>query len=127
MNIASFGYNGTLYLQIRVPLTTAGATFQNYKIKTFQIPIPVQNGEDTRIHRYSEIVPEYPYFAISTDEEYSIELDRQDLAMCKGLEGSPHICNPLKFMYSVRTRLSCGLALYTGNSTMMKYFCKKGI
>ena len=47
------------------------------------------------------------------------------LLCCKGLEGSPHICNPVKFMYSVRTRPSCGLALYTGNSTMMKYFCKK--
>ena len=101
MNIASFGYNGTLYLQVRVPLTTAGATFQNYKIKTFQIPVPIQNSGDSRIHGYSEIKPEYPYFAISTDEEYYFELVRQDLAMCMGLEGSPHICNPVKFMYSV--------------------------
>ena len=125
INIASFGYNRTLYLQIRVPLTTAGATFQNFKIKTFQIPVPVQQGGDIKKHRYSQIVPEYPYFAISMDEEYYIELDEQDRAMCKGLEGSPHICNPVKFMYSVRTRPSCGLALYTGNSTMMKYYCKK--
>ena len=125
VNIASFGHNGSLYLQIRVPLTTAGATFQNFKIKTFQIPVPVQQNGDIRKHRYSQIVPEYPYFAISTDEEYYIELDGQDLAMCKGLEGSPHVCNPVKFMYSVRSRPSCGLALYTGNSTMMKYYCKK--
>ena len=125
INIASFGHNKTLYLQIRVPLTTAGATFQNFKIKTFQIPVPVQQGREVMKHRYSQIVPEYPYFAISMDEEYYIELDEQDLAMCKGLEGSPHVCNPVKFMYSVRTRPSCGLALYTGNSTMMKYYCKK--
>ena len=125
VNIASFGYNRTLYLQIRVPLTTTGATFQNFKIKTFQIPLPVQNDENGNKHRYSQIMPEYLYFAISTDGEYYIELDGQDLAMCKGLEGSPHICNPVKFMYSVRTRPSCGLALYSGNSTMMKYYCKK--
>ena len=91
VNIASFGNNGTLYLQIRVPLTTAGATFQNFKIKTFQIPVPVQNSGDGNKHGYSQIVPEYLYFTISIDEEYYIELDGQDLAMCKGLEGSLRI------------------------------------
>lgn len=124
MPITSFGYNGQVIIQIIIPLTTTGGEFQNYQIQTFQLPV-LTDGQEDQKYRYSQILKYPPYFAMSRDGEYYLELSEQDLSWCKGLEKSPKICSPVKFMYSVRTRPSCGLALYTGNSTMMKYLCHK--
>ena len=117
--------NGNVVIQLTIPLTTVGAEFQNYQIQTFQLPVPMEQAEGTEGKRgFSQIVNFPPYFAMSLDSEYYMELTEQDLSWCKGLGGMPKICNPAKFMYSVRKRPSCSLALYTGNSTMMKHHCQ---
>ena len=117
--------NGNVVIQLAIPLATVGSEFQNYQIQTFQLPVPMEQTEENQEKRgFSQIVKFPPYFAMSIDEEYYMELSEQDLSWCKGLNGMPKICNPAKFMYSVRKRPSCSLALYTGNSTMMMYHCQ---
>ena len=121
--ISSFAYSGKVHVHLFVPLTTVGARFQNYQIQTFELPVLTNNEESN--NKYSKIINDYPYFAISRDKEYYLELTEQDMSRCKGLDYTPKICTPVKFMFSTRSRPSCGLALYTGNSTMMKKSCKR--
>ena len=124
MPISSYGYDGQIGIRIWIPLTTAGARFQNYRIQTIQLPVPL--GERERNNAtFSQITRFLPYFAISKTGQYYLELTEQDLSRCRGLDNLPKICTPVKFMFSIKTRPSCGLALYKGDSVMMKNYCYK--
>ena len=92
-------------------------------MQTVSLPIPQEDPFQPRM--FAHIYGFKPYFAMSTDGEYYLELDEAGKARCTGKAGYPYICSPVHVMYSVRTRPSCVLALYTGNVTMMKKTCKK--
>ena len=124
MPISSYGYNGQVGIRIWIPLTTSGARFQNYRIQTIQLPVPVEEREKNNA-TFSQITKFLPYFAISRSGQYYLELTEQDLSRCRGLENLPKICTPVKFMFASKTRPSCGLALYMGDSMMMKKYCHK--
>ena len=74
---------------------------------------------------YSKIESNYHYFAISSDNEYYLELTFEELSACQSVGNSYRLCHPILFMYSVRTRPSCNLALHTGNTPMMKQMCAR--
>ena len=48
-----------------------------------------------------------------------------ELINCKGLDEYPKVCNPVKVMESLRDKPSCGLAIYLGNTAMMKTYCRR--
>ena len=123
MPISIYGYRGQIGIMIEIPLTTVGAKFQNYRIQTFKLPVPVKGVRENSTN--SQITNFVPYFAMSSSGEHYLELTEQDLSRCRGLDDLPKICSPVKFMYSTKARPSCGLALYKGDTIMMKEHCHK--
>ena len=72
------------------------------------------------IQKYAKLSGYPDYFAISYDEEYYMEMTDIELINCRGLDEYLKVCNPVKVMESIRDKPSCGLAIYKGNTTMMK-------
>ena len=124
MQCASYVTQGQLSIVLRIPLATVGALFDAYSVNAIKIPF-TSHEDDGNENRYTRIGGFSEYFAISRDGEYYLEMSHKEMLTCKGIEGFPLICNPIKIMNSVRTRPSCTLALYDGNATMMSDTCRK--
>ena len=112
----SFAYENFLNIMIKIPLPYAGGTFKLYRINTVKLPLPVKPMKNG-IQKYAKLSGYPDYFTVSYDEEYYMEITQIELI--KGLDGYPKVCNPVKIIPS------CGLAIYLGNTAMMKTYCKR--
>ena len=126
MKVTSFIHNGKLSILLAIPLTYLRGVFQLYKIDTMKLPI-LGTVQCNGLKEYTKFSNYLQYTAISEDGEYYIELTETEVITCKGFRDTLRIYNPVQIIHPIRIRPSCGLALFTSNTNMMKHHCTRNL
>ena len=107
-----------LTLSFRIPLSAGDYTnFHVYELRT--VHIPVLNNKSTLAT--TRITNVKPYFAISRNGEYFMELDEFQLRHCSGTR-QHKICNPY-MVQSSTAKNSCALGLFKDLPLMVRKYC----
>ena len=108
-----------LTLSFRIPLSAGDYTkFHVYELRTVHIPVP--NKEKSTLTT-TKITNVKPYFAISQNGEYFMELDEFQLRHCSGTQ-QHKICDPY-MVQSSTAKHTCALGLFKDSPTMVRKYC----
>ena len=108
-----------LTLSFRIPLSAGDYTkFHVYELRTVHIPVP--NKEKSTLAT-TKITNVKPYFAISQNGKYFMELDEFQLRHCSGTQ-QHKICDPY-MVQSSTGKHTCALRLFKDSPTMVRKYC----
>jgi hypothetical protein len=111
-----------LVIMMKIPLSTSASTFLLYRTHSIKIPLSGVSTDTPDKYSYTKINGIPPYYAISVDGQYYLEMDSFDMTQCTG-SSNYKVCEPFMIQVSFKKE-SCATALYKDQAKQVNKWCQ---
>ena len=107
LTVQVFKHENNLLIRLNFPLASRDSSFKILKIRSLKVPL---DQNETGPYRFTKLENLSPFLAVSSSEQYHMNLDIYDLMTCQG-HSQLRICDPM-LMATSKEILTCEFALY---------------